>query len=470
MIKILLFILSFTAVCKTSANPIATNELESTTVEHTSIEINKIIDSYVDSHALGAGVILVAKYGTIVHEQAYGLDAYSMDQRINQPMQLDNAFQLASLTKPITATLVLKLADQGVLNLDSSLSEFFTEFNTDFGKQTHLHHLLSHTSGMPDHFSIDGWFDPAFHRQTSEQEFLKLIAEQPAAFEPGTDYLYSNLGYFVLGKIIEKATGESFSSNIKKHIFQPLNMTHSGVATGFQSYSNNVKGYQWKKAGGYKAQVAKNMSLLGAGAAAFASAKDLYRFDLALYGEQMLSNTSKNRLFDPEQAYSWRIGKIPLTQDTEVNIHTYDGKFDGYSTMMTRFIDDKHSIIILSNTGMSYYLKQQLTIDIAAALYNQAPPNRNNDASLMLIKGIVNGTFNQTFNNIKLKKNVDFNEQSLSALAFELLWSNMPTNALQLFTLISNEFPNSLQARHNLQQACSHRLARSVVNKLSFCK
>lgn len=431
-----------------------------------SAKIKKIVDSYVSSHALDGGVILVAKSGRVIYEGTYGL----ADRLIDKPIKNNDSFQIASLSKPITAALVLKLEEQGKLKLDSTLADYFPEFNNASGKKITLHHLLSHTSGIPNHFVIDGWFNADFHRKTSELEFTNLIAKQSPLFEPGEEYLYSNLGYFLLGKIIEKSTKESYLRSIQKHIYEPLNMTESVVALGFQSYSNNVKGYQWKAGGGYQEQVSKNMSLFGAGAGIYSSGKDLHRFDLALYGDDFLTDKSKKRLFSPHHPYSWRIGSIPITQDLDVNVHTYDGKFDGYSAMMTRFIDDKHSIIILSNTGISYFLKQQLTLDIADVLYGQDAPNRQNDSTLSLIKGVVSGSFNHTLNALNAEKNnFDFNEQSLSSLAFELLWANIAIDSLKLFAFINNEFPNSSQAKLNLQQACEHRLAKNVENRVNLC-
>lgn len=435
-------------------------------VEQDSDKIKKIVDSYVSSHALDGGVILIAKSGKVIYEGSYGL----ADHSENLLVMTNHSFQIASLSKPITAALILKLEEQGKLKLDSTLADYFPEFNNVLGKKITLHHLLSHSSGIPNHFVIDGWFNADFHRGTSEQEFVHLIAKQSPVFEAGQGYLYSNLGYFLLGEIIEKATGGSYSTSIQKHIFDPLNMMQSGVAIGFQSHSNNVKGYQWKAGGGYKEQTAKNMSLFGAGAGLFTSAGDLYRFDLALYGDELLKNTSKKRLFDPQHPYSWRVGRMSITQGLEVNVHTFDGKLDGYSAMMTRFIDDKHSIIILSNTGISYFLKEQLTLDVAAVLYGQDPPNRQNDTTLTLINGVVSGKFSQTLNDLKsVKNNLDFNEQSLSSLAFELLWANIVNDSLQLFSFIGNAFQNSPQAQTNLQRACHHRLAKSAENTVNIC-
>lgn len=205
------------------------------------------------------------------------------------------------------------------------------------------------------------------------------------------------------------------------------------------------------------------MTLFGAGAGMYSNVRDLHRFDLALYDNTLLSDSSKKRLFNPENPYSWSVGKIPLTDDLEVNVHAYDGKFDGFSAMMTRFIDDQHSIILLSNTGMSYFLKAQLTLDIAKILYSQDTENRENNATLKLINAVVNGSFDAMLSKITSGEvNFSLNEQSLSALAFELLWSNEGENALQLFSFVAAKYPDSEAAKAKLLQACNHRLAKKA--------
>ena len=428
-------------------------------------KIKNIVASYVANKAF-AGSVLVAKSGEIIFQDTYGLAEREKNKIINN----HHSFAIASLSKPITAALVLKLVEQGKLDLDATLANYFPEFDSVFGKNVTLHHLLSHTSGLPNHFVIDGWFSADFHKKTSEQNFVSLIAKLSPVFEPGNDYLYSNLGYFLLGKVIEKATGKSYAANMRNHIFSPLNMTKSGVAQGFNLPATLVKGYQWQAAGGYREQATKNMSLFGAGAAVFSNAADLYRFDTALYDHKLLNDQSKQRMFNVKHPYSWRVGKVPVSQKVEVNVHTYDGQFDGYSAMMTRFIDDKHSIILMSNTGMSYFFKEQLSFDIAAVLYDIEAPNRKNDASLLLIDGIVSGTFSETFSLLQTdKENLEFNEKSLSSLGFELLWSNIADNALTLFAFIQQKYPNSSKAKTNLLQACNHRLAKNVKDKASIC-
>jgi len=454
-----LALLSLTSVAK------AEEKIKKQGSEQAESNIESVVNSYTENSAF-EGVILVAKSGRVIFEKAYGLSDLTQKQQI----QVTDSFQLASLSKPITATLMLMLVEQGKLTLDDSLADHFPEFQTPFGKKVTLHHLLSHTSGLADHFEIAGWIDVSFHKTTSEQAFITEIAKLTPRFDPGADYLYSNPGYFLLGKIIEKVTKKSFSENLQKHILSPLNMHNSGVAQGFQLSTGTVKGYQWNENGGYHEQTAKNMSLFGAGAAIYSSTKDLYRFDSALYSDKLINKKSKQRLFDPENAYSWRVGAVPVTPEHNANVHMYDGQFDGYSSMMTRFVDDKHSIIILSNTGMSYFLKQQLTFDLASVLYNQQAPDRSNDVSLMLIESITSGTFMQKLSDIQLNKdNYLMNEQSLSALSFQMLWSGLGDKSLKLFSFVSKAFPDSSKAKKSLMQACNHRLTLDAASRETLC-
>ena len=109
-------------------------------------------------------------------------------------------------------------------------------------------------------------------------------------------------------------------------------------------------------------------------------------------------------------------------------------------------------------------------MDIAAILYDQEAPNRSNDVSLALINGIVTGLFDETLNNILVnKESWLFSEASLSALAYQVLWSGLGENSLKLFSLISTSFPDSSSAKQNLQQACSHRLTLSASNREYIC-
>ncbi|WP_394228773.1 serine hydrolase domain-containing protein [Pseudoalteromonas spongiae] len=436
---------------------------EQPTTQTTKSAIENVVNSYV-SHGAFEGVLLVSQSGEKIFEQAYGFANY--DNRT--PISVNSSFQIASLSKPITATLVLKLKEQGKLKLESTLADYFTEFDNDIGRQITLHHLLNHTSGIPNHFTLNNWFNRDFHKVTTEQAFVDVIANMPPSAEPGEEHNYSNPAYFLLGKIIEKVTGQSFAQSLKTNILAPLNMTRSGVVPGNTQSAHVIKAHQWQDAGGYKREQDNNYKLFGAGAAIYSSADDLYRFDLALYGTELVNAQSKRQLFNPDLPYSWRVGKLPITESRKVNAHMYDGKIKGYSSMVLRLIDDKHSVILLSNNGMSYQLKRQLVGDIAKVLYGEQAPNRENDVALALTQAITTGTFEKVLTDIKANK-YTLDEGMMTSFAYELLWSNLASKSLQLFAVIGNQFKQSEDAKHHFAKACNHRLVKNLEERNSIC-
>ncbi len=428
--------------------------------------LQQVVDQYIHNNAF-AGSILVAQSGTVVFQHQSEIAGIENQSKLDT----DRTFALASLSKPITAALLLKLAESGMLKLEAPLANYLHVFDTPTHKAIQLRHLLSHTSGIANHFAISGWFDPAFHRSTSDKQFIQIIAQMPLVASAGEGYHYSNPGYFLLGKVVEQVTKQSFAASVQQYLFKPLAMQQSGILAGFETPPTLVSGYQWQPQGGYRAQQAKNMNLFGAGAALYATAVDLHRLDIALYENQFLSASSKAKLFDAEQAYSWRVSEFALADDLQKNVHQYDGNFDGYSSMMTRFIDDKHSVILLSNNGTSFHLKQQMTADLAKVLYQQPVPGRSQDADLLLINSVVNGNFDTHLEKIADgKAKVALSEQNLTSLGYDLLWSNLPFQSLKLFDFINNSFSNSKSAAANLARACQHRLTQNTEGKAQFCR
>ena len=158
-------------ITKDSSNEQGSNKIKA--------EIDTIVDTYFSNKAF-EGAILVSMAGQIVFQNSYGY----ADRTKGQPHNANSSFQLASLSKPITATLILMLEQQGKLKLNNTLADYFPEFKSPGAKEITLHHLLSHTSGIPNHFIIEGWFDGNFHDTTTENDFIHIIAKLPRAFPP----------------------------------------------------------------------------------------------------------------------------------------------------------------------------------------------------------------------------------------------------------------------------------------------
>jgi CubicO group peptidase (beta-lactamase class C family) len=157
------------------------------------------------------GTALVAEDGKVVYKGAFGMA--NMEWGI--PNAPDTKFRLGSITKQFTATLILQLVEQGKIKLDGKLSDYLLEYRKDTGEKVTIHHLLTHTSGIPSYTGEPGFFENVSRNPYKVADFVKQHASGNLEFEPGSKFSYSNSGYFLLGAIVERITGTGAES--KQH-------------------------------------------------------------------------------------------------------------------------------------------------------------------------------------------------------------------------------------------------------------
>lgn len=280
-----------------------------------------------------SGVVLIAQGDTILLEKGYGF----ADVKQKIPNTADTRFQLASVSKTLTATSVMKLVEQGKLDLQAPISKYL-DGTPPIWQNITLEQLLSHTSGIPDYFTFDE-FDGVLN--LTPDGIIAVAKKYPLSFDPGTDFEYSNTGFVMLGKIIENVTGMSYGDYMRQTIFDPLGMTATGradkntpLAVGYSSYQEPAKTYPITNE-------------LGDGDF-LSTADDMYRFDRALYGDKLLSAASREKMFtsigDNHYGFGW---EVDTWQGKHVLSHT--GGINGFATEFMRFPDDDTVIIILSN-------------------------------------------------------------------------------------------------------------------------
>ncbi len=152
--------------------------------------------------------------------------------------------RLGSITKQFTAALILQLVAEGKLKLDEPITAYLPDHPKASGNKITLHHLLTHTSGIPNYTSFPKFFEERSRNPYTVEEFVKVFADSTLQFIPGETFAYSNSGYFLLGAIIEKVTGKSYEEQLEERIFVPLKTTNSG----FDHHENILK----KRATGYQ--------------------------------------------------------------------------------------------------------------------------------------------------------------------------------------------------------------------------
>jgi CubicO group peptidase (beta-lactamase class C family) len=297
--------------------------------------------SKLDKARLFSGSVLIARNGRVLVRKGYG----EADRKKHLVNTAQTKFRLASLTKQFTAMAILILQAQGKLNVHDRICTYLSGCPPTWQKIT-LHHLLTHTSGIPDF----GGFPDYLTTQGSPSSPAQTIARfknKPLDFQPGKTFSYSNSGYVVLGAIIERASGATYEAFLRDNIFVPLQMVNSG-------YDHN----NGNLAVGYRDQTSVpadfvDMSIPYAAGGLYSTVEDLYRWDRALYTDKLIPKNLRDKMFTPfaipkkgglGYGYGWGIGEA----DNHLLV-SHEGVINGFHGVIARYPNDKTVIIILGN-------------------------------------------------------------------------------------------------------------------------
>ncbi len=316
-----------------------------------------------------SGTAIAVHHGRVVHCEGFGL----ADREAKVAARCDTVYDTMSMTKQFTAAAILKLEMMGKLRVTDPLSKFVGPVPDDKRGIT-LHHLLTHTSGLPE--QLGGDYDVL-----SREDMLDDALDSRLRSAPGTAYSYSNLGYSVLAAVVEKVSGRGYEEFLADNLFAPAGMTQTGyilpewrpgqVAVEYDE-DGKPRGkpfdHPWADDGPY-------WNLRGNGGL-LSSARDMYRWHVALEGGEVLSKSAKDKLFEPHvpeeeggdtyYGYGWVISP---TNDGRIVWH--DGG-NGWSLgILARFPDRGAMVFWVSNRAYNdgewnlEELEQKLTLGIA---------------------------------------------------------------------------------------------------------
>lgn len=184
-------------------------------------KIETLINAYVRQNTF-SGSVLVAQHGTIILNKGYGPRNLA-DKAVNDE---NSIFQLGSITKQFTSAIVLKLQEEKKLNVSDKLSKYFPGYPK--GDSITIEQLLTHTSGIYNYTNNGAFMANEVTKPATREKIMALFKDKPLDFSPGTGWNYSNSGYCLLGYIIEDVTKQPYYAVVRKYIFTPLQMTHSG--------------------------------------------------------------------------------------------------------------------------------------------------------------------------------------------------------------------------------------------------
>lgn len=294
----------------------------------------------------GATVIVV-KDGATIFRKAYGMARLRPERR----MQPEYSLRLGSITKQFTAAAILLLADEGKLALTDTLERVLPGFPAETARRVTVEHLLTHTSGLGEYSNKPG-YSPHSNRNLSVQQVVDSFKHEPLLFEPGTNFAYSNSGYFLLGAIIEHASGMPYAQFLRERIFQPLDM-HATFYEGEQNgRTYAATGYAYVERDFVPAPPV-NMSLAYAAGALVSTVDDLARFDAAASAARLLKPATwqrahaSARLADGRPSGYGHAAIVANFQGTPSVSH--GGGIDGFYGYVLRLPEHKVFVAVLSN-------------------------------------------------------------------------------------------------------------------------
>jgi len=401
------------------------------------------------------GSVLVTDNGKVLYQKGFGL----ANMEWNIPNSPDTKFRLGSITKQFTATLILQLVEQGKIRLDGKLTDYLPDYRKDTGDKVTIHNLLSHTSGIPSYTSLPGFFQNVSRNPFTVDDFIKKYASGELEFEPGTKFVYDNSGYFLLGAIIEKVTGKPYEQVLKENIFDPLGMKNSGYDRWGTILNKRATGYA-RTAKGFQTAAYLDMSIPYAAGSLYSTVEDLYLWDQALYGDKVPSAKSKELMFKPNlnnYGYGFVITKATLAPPTKlaVPVIQHNGGINGFSTTIVRMTNEKRLIVLLDNAEDGQHLGE-ITLGIMSVLYDQPVETRKRSIAETVMntiseKDLASGI--AQYRELKAGKTAgeyNFAETELNQLGYQLLQMKKITEAIEIFKLNVEMYPQSANAYDSL--------------------
>ncbi len=292
------------------------------------------------------GIALVVKDGEILYRKAFGM----ADMELGVKMTPDNIIRIGSITKQFTASAILKLMEEGKLDLQDDITKYIEDYPAQ-GHVITIEHLLTHTSGIKSFTGMKTWTADLNKMYYSPKEKIDFFKNEPMDFEPGEKYKYNNSGYILLGYIIEVVSGKKYAEYIDEVFFKPLGMNNSFYGSTSDIVKDRAKGYQ-KQDGNYKNADFLDMSNPYAAGSLISTVDDLYKWYSAVLHYKVLSKSTLDK--------------------AHISYKLNNGKLTGYGYGWD-LNDIKHNIAISHGGGVTGYLTFSLYLpqkDIFVAVFS----------------------------------------------------------------------------------------------------
>ena len=325
------------------------------------------------------GNALVAQNGTILLNKSYGYK--------NFPAKVLNdsntIFQIGSVTKQFTATVILKLQEEGKLSVNDLLDKYFPQFK--YANEISIENLLTHTSGIYNYTNdIDASDSSIVCNPVDSQLVFNIMFKHKLDFKPGSQFRYDNSGYYLLGLIIEKVTGRSYEQNVRDIIFTPLQMNHSffdfkhsadtNIAIGYKPLDDTIQ----KEASAWR----WDSTVTYAAGGIWSTTSDVYRWAQAIAGKKILAPESWKAMMTPHlEHYGYGLYIDSLLGTIEVY---HGGGIPGFTANFCYYPAKDVTIILLTNQGWFDISLNPINADLSAVIFHKPYELLRNHADIKL--------------------------------------------------------------------------------------
>lgn len=315
--------------------------------------MQQVVQPYVDAQMF-MGNVLVAKAGKVLFSKSYGM----ADLEWNVPNSPDTRFNIASMTKQFTAASILLLEDRGKLKTDDLVKKYLTDAPASWDKIT-IYHLLTHTSGISDDAAK---YDPG----TPDKLTFRDV---PLNFQPGEQWAYTNLGYIVLGYLLEKVSGQTYEQFVQLNIFKPLGMNDSGLLSFVTVIPHRASGY-WPGANGIENAERFDPRIGFSAGSLYSTTADLLRWEEGLFGGKLLTPASLRKMTTPFKS-DYACG-LHVNRPNGHLMVEHDGNNIGFNADMAYYPEARIAVIVLANLNGT--VTGEIRQGLAAAALGEAPP------------------------------------------------------------------------------------------------
>ncbi|MEJ2050715.1 MAG: serine hydrolase, partial [Calditrichota bacterium] len=294
--------------------------------------------------------VLVARNGEVLYAEGFGL----ADLENKRGVTPHTKFRIGSVTKQFTAAAILKMQEQGMVNVRDHISQYLPDYPR--GDEITIHHLLTHTSGVHSFTEMPGFMESVTREKTPAQ-MVEFFRSEPLDFTPGDAWHYSNSGYFLLGYLVEQISGESYAAFIQDKLLAPAGMAESGVHQADSLLTNVAYGYSFQN-DTYERALNWHMSQAGGAGAIYSTAQDLYRWNEAIFNGKILDEKSLRMAFTPvvlnngqpadakgaQYGYGWMISSFRGMREI-----SHSGGLQGFVSYLMRLPEIKATVVVLHN-------------------------------------------------------------------------------------------------------------------------